>query len=137
MPSLFTFNVCCKQTLNGPGENETRSFVTKKDIKLLWPNSTYKCPVLCWCDAACCCHFHIIFRLMHISLLISPRFSQKKRQQKKHIQTTKTRVLWIIGAFVFQCFFWSICMRWFIFIINVFNIAEQCVLLVWLYFSFI
>ncbi len=84
MPSLFTFNVCCKQTFNGPGENETRSFVTKKDIKLLWPTSTYKCPVLCWCDAACCCHFHIIFRSMHISLLISPRFSQKKQTKKTY-----------------------------------------------------
>lgn len=94
----------------------------------------------CWCNAVCCCHSHIIFQLMHISLWISPLFSQKKKNpfhSTRHIQTLKKRVLWLIGAFVFQCFFWPICMRWFIFIINIFNNAEQCVLIVWLYFSFI
>lgn len=39
--------------------------------------------------------------------------------------------------FVFQCFFWPICMIWIIFIISIFNSAEQCVLTVPLYFSFI
>lgn len=92
----------------------------------------------CWCNAVCCCHSHIIFQLMHISLLMSPLFSQKKNKNISQYQTySDFEVLWLIGAFVFQCFFWPICMRWFIFIINIFNNAEQCVLIVWLYFSFI
>lgn len=92
----------------------------------------------CWCNVACCCHSHIMSQSMYISLLIYPVSTEEKTfHSTTHIQTLKKCVLWLICEFVFQCFFWSICMRWFIFIINIFNNAEQCVLLVWLYFSFI
>lgn len=40
------------------------------------------------------------------------------------------------GAFVFQCFFWPVCMK-LVHLHIISNDAEQRVLLVWLYFSFI
>lgn len=136
---------------HAPGQKEILTFLTKRYqaslVLTVHTNVQFSLVILmdnmkhfqCWCNAVCCCHSHIMSQSMHISLLIYPLFPQKKKtfHSTTHIQTLKKCVLWLICEFVFQCFFWSICMRWFIFIINIFNNAEQCVLLVWLYFSFI
>lgn len=136
VPSLFLFAVCCEQTFTSPGGTKTpfsrkiSSFFSQTiDPLLRHSNSNISS-----CDVAqCCCHLHIISQLTFL-------FADCSRIKKEttHIQTLKQRVLWFNGAFVFQCFFWPICMKWFIiFIIDISNHAEQRVLLVWLYFSFI
>lgn len=92
---------------------------------------------MCLCNAVCFCHFHIIFWLMHISAVLFCFFFLIFNRRKKFHSTYSDFNGACLVIFVFQCFFWPICMIWIIFIISIFNSAEQCVLTVPLYFSFI
>ena len=150
VPSLFSFAVCCKQTFMPP--EKVKLIHINKEISSFFGQTVHTnvqffvilmdniIHFQCWCNAVCCCHSHFIFQLIHISpLLISHVFKKKKKKSQYNSYSDFKEAYFVIN--------WCICLPVFLFglfawdgsssLFNIFKNAEQCVLLVWLYFSFI